>query len=83
MEAFGEPAMTRRPKGLRCADPAWPFTCGGTSYRGTEPTRFDQHIRVGSNTKVWVATVILQQVQEAPATRIAAALIGEIYASAP
>ena len=37
---------------------------GVTSYRGTEPTGFDQHIRVGSNTKVWVATAILQQVQE-------------------
>jgi D-alanyl-D-alanine carboxypeptidase len=39
-------------------------TYGVTTYRGTTPTSFDQHVRVGSNTKTWTGTVILQQVQE-------------------
>ena len=37
---------------------------GSTAYKGSVPTAADQHIRVGSNTKTWTATVILQQVQE-------------------
>jgi len=37
---------------------------GVTSYQGTVPTGFDQHVRVGSNTKTWIGTVILQQIQE-------------------
>jgi CubicO group peptidase (beta-lactamase class C family) len=37
---------------------------GVTTYRGTVPTRPDQHVRVGSNTKTWTGTVILQLVQE-------------------
>jgi D-alanyl-D-alanine carboxypeptidase len=37
---------------------------GVNAYKGTAPTAFDQHIRIGSNTKTWVGTVILQQVQE-------------------
>lgn len=37
---------------------------GVTSYKGTTPTTFEQKIRVGSVTKSWVGTVILQQVQE-------------------
>ncbi|MFP5406091.1 MAG: serine hydrolase domain-containing protein, partial [Gammaproteobacteria bacterium] len=49
---------------LRSPNGNFQFTYGVTSYRGTQPTGFDQHIRVGSNTKAWVATVILQQVQE-------------------
>jgi D-alanyl-D-alanine carboxypeptidase len=39
-------------------------TYGVTTYRGTVPTGFEQHVRVGSNTKTWTGTVILQQVQE-------------------
>ena len=39
-------------------------TYGVTTYRGSTPTSFDQHVRVGSNTKTWTGTVILQQVQE-------------------
>ncbi len=37
---------------------------GVTSYQGSTPTAYDQKIRVGSVTKSWVGTVILQQVQE-------------------
>jgi D-alanyl-D-alanine carboxypeptidase len=37
---------------------------GVTSYKGSRPTAYDQKIRVGSVTKSWVGTVILQQVQE-------------------
>lgn len=46
--------------------PAGNFTTayGVTTYRGSTPTSFDQHVRVGSNTKTWTGTVILQQVQE-------------------
>ena len=39
-------------------------TYGTTTFRGTTPVNFDQHLRVGSNTKTWTGTVILQQVQE-------------------
>ena len=39
-------------------------TYGTTTFRGTTPVSFDQHLRVGSNTKTWTGTVILQQVQE-------------------
>ena len=39
-------------------------TYGVTAYRGTVPTSFEQHVRVGSNTKTWTGTVILQLVQE-------------------
>ena len=39
-------------------------TYGVTTYRGSVPTGLDQHVRVGSNTKTWTGTVILQLVQE-------------------
>lgn len=39
-------------------------TYGVTTYRGSVPTSVDQHVRVGSNTKTWTGTVILQLVQE-------------------
>src|SRR5688572_3193029 len=39
-------------------------TYGVTTYRGSVPTSFEQHVRVGSNTKTWTGTVILQLVQE-------------------
>jgi D-alanyl-D-alanine carboxypeptidase len=39
-------------------------TFGTTTFGGAVPVSADQHIRVGSNTKTWVGTVILQQVQE-------------------
>lgn len=37
---------------------------GVNRYRGSTPTSADQHFRVGSVTKTWTSTVILQQVQE-------------------
>jgi D-alanyl-D-alanine carboxypeptidase len=37
---------------------------GTTTFGGMTPVSFDQHLRVGSNTKTWTGTVILQQVQE-------------------
>jgi D-alanyl-D-alanine carboxypeptidase len=49
---------------LRTPNGDFTATYGVTTYRGTVPTGFDQHLRVGSNTKTWVGTVILQQVQE-------------------
>ncbi len=39
-------------------------TYGVTTYRGSVPTSLAQHVRVGSNTKTWTGTVILQLVQE-------------------
>ena len=46
--------------------PAGNFTStyGVTTYGGSVPTSLDQHVRVGSNTKTWTGTVILQLVQE-------------------
>ncbi len=49
---------------LRTPDGDFTTTYGVTAYRGTVPTGFDQHVRVGSNTKTWTGTVILQLVQE-------------------
>ena len=40
------------------------YAYGVSQYGGSEATRFDQHLRVGSNTKTWVGTVILRMVQE-------------------
>lgn len=39
-------------------------TRGNTQRDGDRPTSLDDHIRIGSNTKTWTATVILQLVQE-------------------
>ncbi len=39
-------------------------TYGVTTYQGSTPTSVDQHMRVGSVTKTWTGTVILQQVQD-------------------
>jgi len=49
---------------LRTPEGEFKHTYGVTSYRGATPTSFDQHVRVGSNTKTWTGTVILQMVQE-------------------
>ena len=49
---------------LRTPNGNFTTTYGVTTYRGTVPTSFEQHVRVGSNTKTWTGTVILQQVQE-------------------
>ena len=37
---------------------------GVTTYKGSTPTSADLHLRIGSLTKTWTATVILQQVQD-------------------
>jgi D-alanyl-D-alanine carboxypeptidase len=42
----------------------WTTTIGTGTYRGNDPVRVDDHIRVGSNTKTWTGTVILQLVGE-------------------
>ena len=49
---------------LRTPNGEFRTTYGTTTYRGTVPTSFQQHVRVGSNTKTWTGTVILQQIQE-------------------
>jgi CubicO group peptidase (beta-lactamase class C family) len=49
---------------LRTPNGEFRTTYGATTYRGTVPTDFEQHVRVGSNTKTWTGTVILQQIQE-------------------
>ena len=40
------------------------FTYGTADWAGTRPVSADDHIRIGSVTKTWTATVILQMVQE-------------------
>jgi D-alanyl-D-alanine carboxypeptidase len=49
---------------LRTPNGDFTTTYGVRATRGTVPTSVDQHIRVGSNTKTWTSTVILQQIQE-------------------
>src|SRR5918993_4327881 len=41
---------------LRTPNGEFANTYGVTTFRGTVPTGFDQHQRVGSNTKTWTAT---------------------------
>ncbi len=42
----------------------WTTTIGTGTYRGNDPVRVEDHVRVGSNTKTWTGTVILQLVGE-------------------
>ncbi|MGR6964275.1 serine hydrolase domain-containing protein [Geodermatophilus sp. URMC 61] len=42
----------------------WATTMGTRTWHGTEPVTLADHVRVGSNTKTWTATVILQLVDE-------------------
>lgn len=42
----------------------WTMTYGTRTYRGADPVQPGDHVRVGSNTKVWTGTVILQLVDE-------------------
>ncbi len=58
MQLPGAVVIVKTPKGN------FSTTYGVTTYRGTVPTAYDQKIRVGSITKSWVGTVILQQIQE-------------------
>jgi D-alanyl-D-alanine carboxypeptidase len=49
---------------LRTPDGEFTATYGVKDLGGTAPVTIDDHIRVGSNTKTWTGTVILQMVQE-------------------
>jgi D-alanyl-D-alanine carboxypeptidase len=49
---------------IRTPDGEVTATYGTTTLGGTTPVSLDDHIRVGSNTKTWTATVIAQLVQE-------------------
>src|SRR5918912_2700133 len=42
----------------------WTTTFGTRTYHGTDPVQASDHIRIGSVTKTWTGTVILQLVQE-------------------
>jgi len=42
----------------------WTTTFGTKTWHGSEPVTLDEHIRIGSNTKTWTGTVILQLVDE-------------------
>ncbi|QJY48465.1 serine hydrolase domain-containing protein [Pseudonocardia broussonetiae] len=42
----------------------WSTTIGTREHRGTEPVQLGDHVRVGSNTKTWTGTVVLQLVDE-------------------
>jgi D-alanyl-D-alanine carboxypeptidase len=42
----------------------WTTTIGTRTYRGTDPVQPTDHIRIGSVTKTWTGTVILQLVEE-------------------
>jgi D-alanyl-D-alanine carboxypeptidase len=42
----------------------WTTTYGTRTFRGTEPVQVGDHIRIGSVTKTWTGTVVLQLVDE-------------------
>ena len=42
----------------------WSTAMGTRTWHGTEPVTLADHVRVGSNTKTWTATVVLQLVDE-------------------
>ncbi|MHA6782542.1 serine hydrolase domain-containing protein [Pseudonocardia saturnea] len=42
----------------------WTTTIGTRTYRGDDPVQLGDHVRVGSNTKTWTGTVVLQLVDE-------------------
>src|SRR5690349_1179138 len=42
----------------------WTTTIGTQTYRGNDPVQVADHVRIGSNTKTWTGTVILQLVGE-------------------
>jgi D-alanyl-D-alanine carboxypeptidase len=54
----GVVVLLRTPKG------DFSYNYGATTYKGSTPPTADTHMRVGSVTKTWTGTVILQQVQE-------------------
>ncbi|WP_217428445.1 serine hydrolase domain-containing protein [Microlunatus speluncae] len=46
----------------------WTTTIGTRSYRGSDPVQPSDHLRIGSVTKTWTGTVILQLVEEGKIT---------------
>ncbi|MBC3192828.1 beta-lactamase family protein [Pseudonocardia sp. C8] len=42
----------------------WTTTLGTRTYRGTDPVQVGDHVRIGSVTKTWTGTVVLQLVDE-------------------
>lgn len=54
----GAVVLVRSPQG------DWTKTFGTQTWKGTEPVTVDDHIRIGSNTKTWTGTVVLQLVEE-------------------
>lgn len=42
----------------------WTMTFGSRTFRGTEPVQAADHVRIGSVTKTWTGTVVLQLVDE-------------------
>ena len=54
----GAVVLVRTPKG------DFSYNYGATTYKGSTPPHADLHMRVGSVTKTWTGTVILQQVQD-------------------
>lgn len=49
---------------IKTPDGEYVNTWGATELGGTEPPTLDTKVRIGSNTKTWTGTVILQMVQE-------------------
>ncbi|PPG31529.1 D-alanyl-D-alanine carboxypeptidase [Pseudoclavibacter sp. RFBG4] len=60
-EELGQPGAVML---LRTPEGEFTATYGVTSPGGSTPVSVDDHIRIGSNTKTWTGTVILQLVQE-------------------
>jgi D-alanyl-D-alanine carboxypeptidase len=60
-ESLGQPGAAML---IRMPEGEYTMTYGTTSPGGTTPVSLDDHIRVGSNTKTWTGTVILQLVEE-------------------
>ena len=49
---------------VRLPEREFPLTYGTAEFGGGRPIKFEDHARIGSITKTWTATVILQLVQE-------------------
>ncbi|RFA15707.1 D-alanyl-D-alanine carboxypeptidase [Subtercola boreus] len=58
---YGQPGAAML---LRTPEGDFTATYGVTAPGGSTPVSIDDHIRIGSNTKTWTGTVILQLVQE-------------------
>lgn len=60
-ESFGAPGAVAF---IRTPDAVFVEEYGVTEFEGSTPVSVDQHLRVGSNTKTWTGTVVLQLAQE-------------------